>query len=333
MCSCPGPGTRPPCTRWSGPNLIRQPSWTCPTGKSATATPSSPKRFPAPATRPWRSISPAAWTCGGCRPPSCGLSGIGSGACWTRSLGIGPGSWPGPASAGSRPTRAWSSSPPTTISSARAGGCLACGGGSSRPRLSGPPRWSLASRPTAPTPPNSSCGGISSAGPAGWRLTPTSAHLPAGGAGAGLAASGQRPGRRTRPARLPSRGARPGARVDQGAAGLATSRGRDRGLPPQLPDHRSGPGDRPGATGARAAGRLAARPHHRPADSGPPAHPPPPGADGINPPSPQQPPPSRRRPRQRRAGGCTPARPGAGRRLARAKEASHGQAATPPARP
>jgi hypothetical protein len=102
---------------------------------------------------------------------------------------------------------------------------------------------------------------------------PPRPHLPAGHAGAGLAATGQRPGRRAPPARLPSRGARPGARVDPRPQGLATSRRRDPGLPPHLWDHRPRPGAGPGAAGARPAGRLAARPHRRPADQGAPAHP------------------------------------------------------------
>jgi conjugative relaxase-like TrwC/TraI family protein len=91
--------------------------------------------------------TPAAWTCASSLPRSCGPSG----------------------------TSSWSSSPRRMIRSARAGGCLACGGGSSTPAQSrGWWRW-RASRPTAPTPPNCSCGGSSSAGPAGWRPTPTSA--------------------------------------------------------------------------------------------------------------------------------------------------------------
>ena len=175
MCSCPGPGTRPPCTQWSGPNPKGRPSLICPTGRSATATPSSPRRCRAPATRGWRSTPPAPWTCGGCRPPSCGPNATGSAVCSTRPPGIGRGSLRGPASAEPQPTRPWSSSPPHTNTSAMAGGCFACAGRPSRPRPIGPRRCWPASRPTAPPTPSSGCASSSSAGLAGWRPTPTSA--------------------------------------------------------------------------------------------------------------------------------------------------------------
>jgi conjugative relaxase-like TrwC/TraI family protein len=132
---------------------------------------------------------------------------------------IGRGSWPGPAPAGPRPTRPSSSSPRRTISSARAGGCLACGGGVGRPSPDrGWWRWP-ASRPTASTTLNSRSGGISSAGRLVGGQRPPRPRLPAGCAGAGLAAPGPRLGRRARPARLPAPGARVGARVDQGGGG------------------------------------------------------------------------------------------------------------------
>src|SRR5215218_951236 len=177
MCSCPGPDMRRPCTRWSGPNRKGRPSWTCPTGKSGTATTSSPRPSRALATSAWRSTPPAAWTCAGCPPAGCGPSGTGSRVCSTKRPGIGRGSWHGPAPAGSRPTRPWSASPPPPSSPATGGRCFAGPGKRRRPAPTrGWWRWP-ASRPTAPTPPNCSCAGISSAGPAGWRPTPTWALL------------------------------------------------------------------------------------------------------------------------------------------------------------
>jgi hypothetical protein len=53
-----------------------------------------------------------------------------------------------------------------------------------------------------------------------------------------------------------------------GPPDLAAGRGPDRGLPPQLPDHRPRPGARADAARAGPAGRLAARPHRRPARPG-----------------------------------------------------------------
>jgi ATP-dependent exoDNAse (exonuclease V) alpha subunit len=76
-CSYPGPGTRPPCTRWSGPNPRPVPSWTCPTRRPPTGTGSSPKPWPGRATRRWRSTRPAPWTCGSSARRSCGPSVIG----------------------------------------------------------------------------------------------------------------------------------------------------------------------------------------------------------------------------------------------------------------
>ena len=71
----------------------------------------------------------------------------------------------------------------------------------------------------------------------GW--LEANAHLgpavSAGGADPGLAAARHRPGRRAGPARLCPGGARAGARVDPGPAGLAPGRRRDRAVPAHLP--------------------------------------------------------------------------------------------------
>jgi conjugative relaxase-like TrwC/TraI family protein len=52
-----------------------------PTGRWVTAMTSSHSRCRAPATSSWRSTPPAAWTCGGCPPASCGPNATGSAAC------------------------------------------------------------------------------------------------------------------------------------------------------------------------------------------------------------------------------------------------------------
>jgi hypothetical protein len=118
----------PGCMRWSAPNPKGRPSWTCPTERSATATPSSPRRFPAPATSGWRSTRRAPWTCGGCPPESSGRNATGCAPCWTRPPGTGPGSWRGPQRIGPRPSRSWSSSPAGTDRRVRAAECLGCFG-------------------------------------------------------------------------------------------------------------------------------------------------------------------------------------------------------------
>jgi hypothetical protein len=116
-----------------GPEPQGQPNSICPTGSQATAMPSSLRSCPAPATSGWRSTRPAPRICAGCPPPSCGPNATASAACWIRRRGIGHGGWRGPAPAGPRPSRPWSSSPPPTNSSARATGCFACGGGTDPP--------------------------------------------------------------------------------------------------------------------------------------------------------------------------------------------------------
>jgi hypothetical protein len=99
--------------------------------------------------------------------------------------------------------------------------------------------------------------------------------LPAGPAGAGLATTSRRPGRRARPTRLPPRGARAGTGVHSGSAGVAAGSRRHPGLPPRLWGQRPPAGARPGATRAGPAGRLARGPHGRPACPGAAAHCPP----------------------------------------------------------
>ena len=109
-----------------------------------------------------------------------------------------------------------------------------------------------------------SCASTSSAAPAGWKPTSTSARNigrwcgPWPGSGAPPAS----PSKRIGPAMSWRR--RPRARVDPWPAGLAPGRRRDRGLPARLPDHRPGPGPRPRAPRPGPAGRPAAGPHgHR----------------------------------------------------------------------
>ena len=104
----------------------------------------------------------------------------------------------------------------------RAGRRRSGGGGGGPPAGRPGPRHRARAAP-APAAPGRLAGG----------QRPPRPRLPAGRPRVGLAAAGQRPGRRARPARLPARRARPGAGVHQGAAGLAASRGRDPGLPPQ----------------------------------------------------------------------------------------------------
>ena len=317
MCSCPGPGTRPPCTRWSGPNPKGRPSWTCPTGSPATATPSSPRPCRAPATSAWRSTPPAAWTCGGCPPPSCGPSATGSAACWTRPPGTGRGSLRGPVPAGPRPTRPWSSSPPTTTTSARAGGCFACAGGPGRPAPD-PGAVAVARQQAdrAPTP-SWRCASISSAGPAGWRPTPTSAPPTARSCGSwpGSAAPPAWPPSTTRPATSAASSARcPSPPGGGGPGGRPPPRSRTTAAAYGITDPDQALGPVPREPAQRAAWQQARTAAQRIQE--PPAHRPPPGAHGSDPPSPHRPQPARPRPRPRRAGGRTPAWPGAGRRLA-----------------
>jgi AAA domain-containing protein len=96
-----GHGRRPGCTRWSAPNHKAAGSWICPTGTSPTGMCSWPRPCRGPAGRPWRSTPPAARTCGGCRPRSCGPSGTGCAASSTRPPrprpGAGPSQRPPPA--------------------------------------------------------------------------------------------------------------------------------------------------------------------------------------------------------------------------------------------
>jgi hypothetical protein len=158
-------------------------------------------------------------TCGGCPPGSCRPSVTGSSGCSTRPRGIGPWSWSGRRPAGSRPTRPWSSSPPpATAPSGSVRGCFACAGRSRRP-ASERTRWWwwwLANRPTGPPRRNWRCASISSAGPGGWRPTPTSALPTATSCGSWPGSAAPRPGRRIRAARLPPSGARADTR-DHGA--------------------------------------------------------------------------------------------------------------------
>jgi hypothetical protein len=166
---------------------------------------------------------------------------------------------------------------------------------------------------------------------AGGQRLPRSC-LPAGRPGAGLVASRPRPGRRTRPTRLPARGTRTPARLHARSAGTAAGRGRGRGLPPRLPRHR--PRDRAWAGASRAgpAGHLAAGPPGGPTGAGPPAHHrshPPAAAGRGDRPRIDRPPPAR--PATSPAA-TRPVRPGAGRRLT-AKEANHATASFRPTRP
>ena len=143
------------------------------------------------------STPPAAWTCGGCRSPSCGPNATGSAGCWTRPRGTAAGSCSGRPPAEPRQMKPWSSSPPPATLSGRGGGCFAGRGGPSHPRPIGPqPGWP-ASRPTGPTTLSSRCASSSSAGPAGWRPTPTSAPPTA-------RSSASWPGNAAPPASLPS---------------------------------------------------------------------------------------------------------------------------------
>ena len=273
MCSCPGPSTRPPCTRWSGPNPKGRPSWICPTGSRVTATPSSPRRCRAPATSVGDRHPQQPWTCGGSRLGNCGPNATGSAACSTRPPGIGRGSWRGPAPA--EPSRPDPGATHRQHEHQRHGrGMLRLRGpaGPASTDRAAAGCWP-ASRPTAPPTPNSRCASINSAGLAGWRPTPSSAPPTAKSSanwpGSAVPAASPRAGA----AWLPARRTRPGAREStrgrrawrQAAATIEDYR---RTYHITDPEQALGPH----AARARPAGRLAARPpaiarvqgrHHR----------------------------------------------------------------------
>ena len=193
----------------------------------------------------------------------------------------------GPAPAGPRSTRPWSSSPPRTARGARARGCFACGGGPDRPApdrggSGGPP----AGRPRPHHRTRAAPAAAASGRLAGGQRPPRP-HLPAGPAGAGLAAPRPPawPPSTTDPpicarssGRCPSRpgGGGPGGRPPPRSRTTAAAMGsptptrrwaRHRGSPPSGP-----PGSRP-ATAAQRTKDRQRTPH-------------PPGADGIDPPQP-----------------------------------------------
>ena len=179
----------------------------------------------------------------------------------------------------------------------------------------GPPAGrSGARRRTGPAPPPAASGRLAG----GQR--PPGPRLPAGRSGVGLAGPRPRSGRRTRTTRLPPPGARPGAGVDPGTAGLAAGRRRHRGLPPQPPAHRPRPRAGPSAAPTGPADRLAARPPGDNPSSGPPApfrpRPPTPTRPGV-PPVVGRPPPAEPATNPPRKGcAAAPVGPGTGRRLA-----------------
>ena len=336
MCSCPGPGTRPPCTRWSGPNPKGRPSWTCPTGRPGdgyaqlaqalsragdqTLGDRHPQQ-PGPAAAVDRRA--AGRTRPAPRPARPGPPGSGPGAgAGQRPPGRGrPG--PGAAHRQQRPAAPGPGDASPALAS-RAGRRRLGGGGGGPPAGRPRPRHRAGAAPASAAP-----------GRLAGGQRPPRPRLPPGRPGAGLAAPRPRPGRRARPARLPARRARPGARVAPGGGGPG-------GRPPP-PSRTTAAPTRSPTPSRRWARRRASPP------SGPPGSTPAAAAQrtkdrqrtdrdrqersGSDPPSPQSTAASRTsRPRPRRAGARTPAWPGAGRRLAPAKEASHGQAPAP-ARP
>ena len=106
---------------------------------------------------------------------SCGPSGTGSAVNWTRPLEIAAGSWPGPPTTASTPSKPWppTSSPPFVSRPACFASCVATAA-TSRPGCRVGWRWPP-SRSTGLRTGSGSCVSTSSAARAGWRPTPSSA--------------------------------------------------------------------------------------------------------------------------------------------------------------
>ena len=194
--------------------------------------------------------------------------------------------------------------------SARAGGCFACAGQPSQPPADRA-RWRWpASRPTGPPTPSSRCASISSAGPAGWRPTPTSAP-PTG------RSSGSWPGSAAPPAWPPSTSRPATCAPSSGRCPRAPGAGGPGGRPP--PRSRTTAAATRSPTPSRPSARRRASPPSGPPGSRP--APPPSGSRTASTPARRQertpstrPAPIDRhqqdhRPHPHRAGGATPAGP------------------------
>jgi hypothetical protein len=304
MSSCPGPARTPACTPWSAPNRRAAVSWTCLTATSLMPICSWPRPWRGPAARGWPSTPPAARISSGCPRPSCGASGTGSAANWTRPPATAAASSNGPPSTASTRRKPWPPTKSSPIVSLRA--CfVGCAAARSLPGYRVAWRWPP-NRSTGPMTGSGSC--VSTAAPPGLvgGQRPPGSAVSAGRSDPCLAAARHRPGRRAGSPRLCLGGPGAGAGADPGSAGLAPGRRRGRAVPTHLRHHRSDAGAWPGADRPSPAGRSAAGPHGHRARPGQAA---------------------RCRPRPRPTGqqradqpaaisrAAWPARPGAGRRL------------------